>query len=228
MSTHAVAPRQGIKVFIVAEVRLYEEGLARVIDGDPRFHLAGTASDARQALTAIAGLDEPPRVALFDVGTPRGIGALTAFLAEQPGVRVIALAVRMAEQDVLEWAEAGVGGIIGQEDSIDDLFATIETVANGETLCSPRIAATLLRRVAALKQQRSAGPAHASLTTREREIVRLIDDGLSNKEIAEILRISVPTVKNHVHRIIEKLNVSRRAEAAAVLRRERQAAGASV
>lgn len=224
---HVGERTRAIGVFIVAEVRLHEQGLVRVIDGDPRFCVAGTASDAQRAPTALAGLAVPPRVLLLDVSMPNGCHLLATLADEHPDVRVIALAVRKVEQDVLEWAEAGVAGIVGQEDSIEDLLATIEAVVNGETLCSPRVAATLLRRVATQKRERTSAPARDALTTREQEIVRLIDNGLSNKEIAELLRISLPTVKNHVHHIIEKLNVTRRAEAAAVLRRERVASGSA-
>jgi DNA-binding NarL/FixJ family response regulator len=214
---------QTIRVFIVTEVRLYEQGLIGAIDADPRCRVAGSATDTRQACAAIALLEPPPHVLLLDVGAS-GPAALERVAAVQPDVRVIALAVRGHEEDVLDWAEAGAAGIVGQEDSVEDLLRTIEAVVHGETACSPRVAATLLRRVATVKREHLPGPAHAALTPREREIVRLIDSGKSNKEIAAVLRISVPTVKNHVHRIIEKLNVNRRAEAAAVLRAERQRA----
>ena len=95
----------------------------------------------------------------------------------------------------------------------------VESVARGEMLCSPRLAATLLHRVATLAQERhSPGPLD-SLTVRERQIVDLLGDGLSNKEIARGLQIEVTTVKNHVHHILEKLQVARRADAATFARR---------
>jgi two-component system, NarL family, nitrate/nitrite response regulator NarL len=222
------ASPKAIRIFIVAAVRLYEQGLASMLGADPRFRVAGTAPDTGTALDMIAGLDEPPRVMLLDVGTPSGPAAVAALASRQPEVSVVALAVRNTEEDVLEWAEAGVAGLIGSEDSVAELAATIERVADGQTLVSPRIAATLLRRVATVRRDRARGPAHAVLTDREHEIVRLIDNGLSNKEIAMVLRISLPTVKNHVHHIIAKLNVSRRAEAAALLRHERATAHAGM
>jgi two-component system, NarL family, nitrate/nitrite response regulator NarL len=86
--------------------------------------------------------------------------------------------------------------------------------------CSPKLAATLLRRVAALAQEQRSPSALDSLTIRERQIVGLIGDGLSNKEIASGLKIEVATVKNHVHNILEKLNVTRRSEAAALVERK--------
>jgi DNA-binding NarL/FixJ family response regulator len=222
------ATQQAISVFIVTEVRLYEQGLIRLFNDDPRIKVAGSASDGPPAPATITCGSEPPHVLLLDTSMPGAAGVLDAVAGEPTPVRVIAIAVRNVEHEVVEWAEAGVAAIVGQEDSIDELLATIAAVADGETLCSPRVAATLLRRVATQKRERAPGPAHAALTTREREIVRLIDAGLSNKEIAAVLNISLPTAKNHVHHIIEKLNVTRRAEAAAMLRRERATVGAAL
>jgi DNA-binding NarL/FixJ family response regulator len=91
-------------------------------------------------------------------------------------------------------------------------------VTRGEFLCSPGTAATLLRRVAALAAERHTADNGARLTPREQQVVRLIDEGLSNKEIARRLSIEVRTVKNHVHSILEKLQVRRRGEAAARMR----------
>jgi len=88
----------------------------------------------------------------------------------------------------------------------------------GEAVCSPRVAGALLRRIAALATDGRSDRVPAHLTKREREIMGLIDEGLSNKEIAKRLRIEVATVKNHVHNILEKLQVHRRGEAAARVR----------
>jgi DNA-binding NarL/FixJ family response regulator len=95
------------------------------------------------------------------------------------------------------------------------LVATLESATRGEALFSPRMAASLLRRVAALAATQPSPSAQVRLTPRERDIMRLLDEGLSNKEIAQRLGIEVATVKNHVHNILEKLQVHRRGEAAA-------------
>ena len=100
---------------------------------------------------------------------------------------------------------------------MDDLTSTIISVTRGELLCSPRVAATLLRRVGALANGARAPHALRGLTFREREVLDLIDGGLSNKEIAVRLHIEVATVKNHVHNLLEKLHVTSRAQAAAQL-----------
>lgn len=95
----------------------------------------------------------------------------------------------------------------------------VESVPRGETLCSPGIAATLFHRVAALARELQLEPIEGRLTARELDVRRLIEEGLANKEIATALSIELPTVKNHVHRILEKLNVRHRTEAAARARR---------
>jgi DNA-binding NarL/FixJ family response regulator len=119
------------------------------------------------------------------------------------------------EHDVIPCAEAGVAACLPRETTLADLSATIERVAAGESNASPRVAAMLLRRIATLAERNSP---EANLTAREEEILVLIDDGLSNKQIARRLSIELPTVKNHVHNILEKLHVHRRYEAAARMR----------
>ena len=205
-----------ISVVIVAGVRLYEDGLAKVLGDDEGFEVAATAAGLGQALVRMRQLANVPHVVLLDIGQDDGVEALRAFRDEFPGVQVVALAIREVEEDVIMWAEAGVAGFVVRDASIADLKATLECVARGETLCSPRLAATLLRRVAALSQRQLE--TKTNLTTREREIAGLLEEGRSNKEIAGRLGIELSTVKNHVHNILEKLQVRGRGEAAAVLR----------
>jgi DNA-binding NarL/FixJ family response regulator len=205
------------EVVVVAAVRMYEEGLARVLGDDARFRVAGTASTARGLLDLLPTLERPPRVVLLDLGIEEGLAALRELRSAWPGTAVIALAVRDVPVDVVAWAEAGAAGIVPREASVGRLADVVESVARGESLCSPRATAALLRRVAALAEgERDARL--RPLTRREQEIADLLERGLSNKEIAARLTIELPTVKNHVHSILEKLSVGRRAEAGAVLR----------
>jgi two-component system nitrate/nitrite response regulator NarL len=110
---------------------------------------------------------------------------------------------------------------VTQDASLDDLAGTIRGVLRGELRCPPRIAATLFKRVAALAAP--GRPALATvLTAREREVLAVLDEGLSNKQIAARLCIEIATVKNHVHHILEKLQVASRSEATAYARRHPQ------
>jgi two-component system, NarL family, nitrate/nitrite response regulator NarL len=207
-----------IRVLVVAGVRFYRDGVAAALSADPRFEVVGAAADVSDAAAAFASLE--PDVILLDLAGADGPGRVRSLLGRAPAACVVALGVREAEDDVLPLAEAGVAGYVTRDGSVDDLLAAVVSVAAGETICSPRMTATLLRRVALLARDRAAEEPdpERDLTSRERQIVALIDEGLSNKEIATRLRIELATVKNHVHNILEKLHVRRRGEAAAAVR----------
>lgn len=205
-----------IRVLIVAHIRLYREGLAVMLQHEQRISVVGAAVGADEALVALR--EHQPDVVLLDMAIPDNALLVRALVAAVPGTKVVALAVPEVEREVLACAEAGVAGYVTREGSVEDVVAAVESVARGEMLCSPRMAATLLQRVATLALERSPGNIEARLTRRELEILDLIDQGLSNKEIARRLTIELSTVKNHVHNVLEKLNVSRRGEAAARVR----------
>src|SRR5262249_26134757 len=143
-----------------------------------------------------------PAILLFRMSARNGLPTLQAIARSAPEVRVIVLGVNDAEEEVVRYAEAGAAGYLLQDGSLNELVATIVSVAEGETLCSPRVAAALLRRLAALAADRHSSVAHARLTAREQEIMQLVGHGLSNKQIAQRLSIEIWTVKNHVHNIL--------------------------
>jgi len=205
-----------IRVVIVADTRLYREGLAQVLSRGPQISVIATATGGDESFSRLSELE--PDVILIDMAITGGLRAVRGLVESAPAARVVALAVAEQDEDVLGCAEAGVSGYVPREASVDDLVRVIESVARGEAICSPRIAATLLRRVALLAAGQGATRPQTPLTGREREIVRLIDRGLSNKDIARELGIEVATVKNHVHNLLEKLRVHRRGEAAARMR----------
>ncbi len=205
-----------IRILVVADIRLYRDGLVEILSREQELLVVGTADCAAGALAQAADLS--PDVILVDQAMPESVPTVRALLAHRPSVKIISLAVRENEREVIACAEAGVSGYVPREASLDDLLAVVDSVGRGELLCSPQVAASLLRRVA----WRATGGAEVEpanpLTVRELEIVRLIEQGLSNKEIAVRLGIEVATVKNHVHNLLEKLRLRRRAEAAAYLR----------
>jgi two-component system, NarL family, nitrate/nitrite response regulator NarL len=205
------------RVLILTEVGVHREALARSLGGDGRVGVVGTAADLEEALAA---LDEVgPDIVLVDMPTPAGADAVRALVVATPEIKVVALAVPEVERDVIAFAEAGAAGYVAREGSMQDLVAVIESVARGECLLSPEIAAKVFRRVATLAREPRLEPIDERLTARELDVLRLIEEGLSNKEIATALSIELPTVKNHVHSVLEKLNVRRRTAAAARARR---------
>jgi two-component system nitrate/nitrite response regulator NarL len=204
------------RVLIVSEVRLYREGLARLLRRDQRLDVVGTSGNVPDAIERLKGLPEPPEAVLFDLPAPAGLEALERIETAVPRARILVLNLSDSdEQGVIAWAEAGVSGLLARDVDVDDVAQAVETTAQGGTVCSPRLAALLLRRVAKAAEDRSMT---APLTSREREIAALLEQGLSNKEIAANLQIELPTVKNHVHSILTKLKASRRGQAAAMLR----------
>jgi two-component system, NarL family, nitrate/nitrite response regulator NarL len=206
-------------VLVVSAVRLFRDGLAEILSRQSAIDVVGTSATTEEASEILEHAS--PSVLLLDVPTTDGPEVIRAIARIADGVKVVVLGIVESEAEVIAWAEAGVAGYVSRDASGADLTQVIEAVARGETLFPPRIAALLLRRVSALATTRpsleSSEPT-GGLTTRERDIVELIDQGLSNKEIASQLCIEVSTVKNHVHNILDKLHVHRRSQAAALMR----------
>lgn len=214
---------QRTTVLILVGVRLYREGLADALARDPRLDLVGAAADAGNALELTFKLR--PDVVLVDLQLPDAAPFVRACTTGPPNAAVLALTRSDSEEELLAVAQAGITGYVTHDTSLTELAVALESAARGEMICSPRAAATLLRQLGALTRHAHAGEG-GGLTPRELQIVQLIDAGRSNKEIARELYIEIPTVKNHVHNILEKLGVRRRGEAAAKLRRRGTLGGA--
>jgi two-component system, NarL family, nitrate/nitrite response regulator NarL len=202
----------GPTVFIVSDIRLLREGLLLSLSRQPSLAVADSA-DLTISPTQIAAAR--PDVVLLDVGAPGGLETLLVLRQALPDLKIVAIAVSDIEQEVVACAEAKVSGFVSRDGSIQDLVTAVHCAMRNELVCPPRIAGMLFRRVAAIGSKRSPGPDNSALTRREHEIVSLMTQGLSNKEIARQLRIQNATVKNHIHSILAKLHVRRRGEVAA-------------
>ncbi len=202
-----------LRVFIVSEVRLYRDGFARVLAERPELEVAdGTAEEVLVRLGAYQ-----PRIVLADSLVVRTTDLVAR--AAEIGAKVVAFGVAEEdEKEVLACAEAGVAGFVGREATFDELVVAMKVASRGDLCCSPRVASLLVRRIVSLSGPPSYLYENLRLTRRQGEIASLLDRGLSNKEIASRLCIDVATVKNHVHYLLEKLQVHRRAEAAAIIR----------
>jgi two-component system, NarL family, nitrate/nitrite response regulator NarL len=200
------------RVFVIAEVELRREGLSALLDRERRLEFAGSCA----AHTLPTPFHGEAHVYLVDVPAPAGPALVRELSATRPDADVIAVAISDSPDEILTWAEAGIAAYTTREETFDDLVETVRGVINGEARCSPHVSAALLRRVATLAAENAASS--DVLTEREAEVAALLAAGLPNKEIAQQLEISVPTVKHHVHSILSKLNVHGRGEAAARLR----------
>ncbi len=209
--------RPTIEIFVLVSVRLYRDGIAEALQQDRRFRVVGSAASLDSARQALETFTEAPDLALVDVDLAEGVDAARTLRSVWPGTTIVALAVRENDEDVVSWVEAGASGLVSREATLAELLDGVEAAARGEVFVSQPVAAALIRRVASVAGERTVANG-TLLTRREREIVRLIGDGLSNKEIARSLQIELATVKNHVHNILEKLRVNRRTDAVAAAR----------
>lgn len=209
--------RARIRLLVACPVRLFRDGLASTLRKFRRFVVA-TAASANDSLAVI--LRQPPDVILLDMTLAEGRAILELVAREKLATKVVALGIADVDTEVIACAEAGLAGYVVRDDTIDRVVTVIEDVHRGELACSPRVAAAAFRRLASLARRIETAPA-ADLTIRERQVLELIEEGLSNKQIASRLHVAVSTVKNHVHHILEKRGVRRRAQAASGRRRER-------
>ena len=199
-----------VDVVVMGSVRVYRDAVAAALDRRADLQVVAVVGSSDEAVAWLRG--HGADVVVADAATSAGIRAVEALSAVAPAAKVVALAGVDDGWGVIACAEAGVSGFVTCEGAVDDVAAAVSAVARGESACSPTVAATLPRRVSTVAR-RTGEP--SKLTPREREILALIDDGLSNKEIAADLSIEVSTVKNHVHNILEKLGARRRSEAVA-------------
>jgi DNA-binding NarL/FixJ family response regulator len=227
-----VAPREAIvlgrepprlRIAVVSGVRFLREGLAEILERDPLVSVVRLCTDLSEAVALSPALDAD--VVLLDATIPDGAAAVRRALDIAPGLRIVAVAVRETEDDIISWAEAGVVGYIPSTAALADLVRLVMDIHSGEQVCSGRVVAGLLRRIA-LGANRGSGrnsphPVPA-LTKRERQAAELIRTGLSDKEIARRLNISLATTKSHVHNLLGKLNARRRSEVAEHLREYEQ------
>src|SRR5262245_59421333 len=214
--TAAEAASDRLQILIVSPVRLLRDGLAVLLRQRPNVQSVEAVESAELAIEALRR--SAPTLILLDVATDDGLTVARRLAGASNGAQILGFAARAHDHDVLAYASAGITGFVPREASAQDLFDAVDRAVQGELLCSPRIAATLFKHLAALSSAPKPNVGPAQLTDREREIVRFIDEGLSNKEIARHLSIEVSTVKNHVHNILEKLHVTRRGKVSARVR----------
>lgn len=191
-----------IKVLLVDDHPVVRRGLAACLNRQEQIELVGEAADGREALEKARALQ--PDVVVTDVEMPVMNGAdLTVALArEVPTARVLVLSIYRAPGHVLRMVQAGAAGYMFKESPLEELLRGIEQVAKGEPFFSENVAQIALNQV--VRGQMSG---EQSLTVREREVLIRIAEGLSNKEIADVLGLGVRTVETHRERAMRKLNI---------------------
>ena len=207
-----------LHIAVVSGVRFLREALAETLERDPLVSIVGLCTDLIEAVALRPILQ--PDVLLVDATIPDGPNVLRRALDIAPDMRIVTFAVRETEDHIVAWAEAGVIGYIPSTAALADLVRLVMEIHSGEQVCSGRVAAGLLRHIAlsARGNGRNATFLPPGLTERERLVAELVGTGLSNKEIARQLSISLTTTKSHVHMLLGKLNVRRRKQVAEYFR----------
>jgi DNA-binding NarL/FixJ family response regulator len=205
------------RVFLVADIRLYRDGMVHALTDNADVEVVGAASPTLPNCEHDIRLAEPA-VLLIEGSALREDSLVTRLDSIAPGCRVVAFGVVDDEREVIHCVEQGVSGFVSRDAGLDQLVEIIQSVARGEFSCTPRETTLLLQGVRTLAADRRPG-APSCLTGREQQVIALVDNGLSNKDIAHRLGIELSTVKNHIHNILSKLHTTRRGEAAASVRR---------
>lgn len=212
-----------IRVMICDDHALFRRGLIMVLEAEDDIEIVGEAEDGRDAVERVA--DIVPDVVLMDVRMPEidGIEATRMIADRAPSAKILMLTVSDEESDLYEAIKAGATGYLLKEISIEEVASAVRAVVSGQSLISPSMASKLLTEFTNLAKradERTSVPT-PRLTERELEVLRLVAQGMSNREIAGELYISENTVKNHVRNILEKLHLHTRMEAVMYAVREK-------
>ncbi len=212
-----------IHILLIEDNRLLREGIAAMLDDHDDFKVVARSEDG-DAVRQLKSLNLPPDVVLLDLGLEKvnSLKLMALLQEELPTAKIIAMDILPDHVDVVEFVKAGGSGFILKNAPLEDWIKTIKTVAMGEKVLPPVLTQSLFTQIIELALSSGKDiPADAiQFTRREREVVDLIAEGLSNKEIAESLHIATYTVKSHVHNILEKLALSTRLQIAAFARKE--------
>ncbi len=206
-----------IRVLIVDDHAIVRKGIRALLSESDGFEIVGEAADGQEAVAVAA--ESQPDVILMDLLMPGmdGIEATRQITAQRPGARILVLTSFAADNKLFPAIKAGAMGYLLKDSSPEDLLRAIRQVHRGEPALHPTIARKLLQEIA---QPVDLSPAPEALTARELAVLRLIAQGLSNQEIADQLSISEPTVRTHVSRILGKLHLASRTQAALYAVRE--------
>jgi len=206
-----------IRLLLADDHGLFREGLRRLLADHPRVTVVGEAADAQEVLRRARRLQ--PDIVLMDVHMPGGgIEATRTIRAELPDVQVLILTVSESEEDLMAAVRAGAKGYILKTADFDQLLRSIDTVAAGQPAFNREMTNKLLSQLSSLDgaaSPRRRGDTRRELSERELEILRLIAQGASNRQIANQLYLSENTVRTHLAHILEKLQLQNRVQAAA-------------
>jgi two-component system response regulator NreC len=195
------------RVLLADDHRLMRSGLRLVIERHPEFTVVGEADDGRQAVAMAGSLN--PDVIVMDIGMPNlsGIEAARQISGEHPEIAIVMLSMHSDEGYVLRALKAGARAYLLKDSAEEDLTRAIESVRDGKSFFSPAVSQVLLQDYMRKLQRAGAEDSYDLLSGREREILQLVAEGKSSKEIAGMLNLSIYTVETHRSNLMQKLNL---------------------
>jgi DNA-binding NarL/FixJ family response regulator len=206
-----------IRIFLIEDNRIFREGISALIDAQEDLRVVGSIGGGQDVLAKVQAAK--PRVVLMDLGLRNGNGLRIASAVKRalPSSRVIVMGLIPSQEEIIEFVEAGAAGFLLKDASIVEVLGTIRSVAHGAKILPPPLTGMLFTHVVdqALKNSPRSLAGAVIMTRREREVIVLVAEGLSNKEIAARLSLSTFTVKSHIHNILEKLALHSRLQIAA-------------
>ena len=212
-----------ISILLIEDNRLLREGIADMLNDQGEFEVVARSEDG-DAVHQLKSLKNPPDIVLLDLGLEKenSLRLMSLLREELPEAKVIAMDILPDHVDIVEFVKAGGCGFIMKSAPPGDYVNTIKAVLAGAKVLPPILTKSLFTQIVESAQSSGRGIPDNSiqLTNREREIVDLISEGLSNKEIAERLHIATFTVKSHIHNILEKLTLSTRLQISAFARKQ--------
>ena len=211
-----------IRILLVEDNRILRDGITALLDKEKDFTVTGLSDGGRDVVAMTRKVK--PHVVLLDLGleSKNGLEIVENLKKEFPGIKIIGMGLAPSQTDIVECVQAGADGFILKDAKVEDVIYTIREVAAGRTVLPNTMTASLFFQVAEhalLKGNRNLKGA-IRMTQREKEIIALIVEGGSNKQIAGKLNIATFTVKSHVHNILEKLELHSRLQIARYSRDE--------
>jgi len=206
-----------IKLIVIEDNRLLREGITAMIEEQPDLKVAAALGTSENILVKIGTLK--PNIALLDLGlrNQNSLKVVKSIIKKFTQTKIIVMDLVPVHEEILEFVQAGVSGFILKDATVDDFLRTIRSVAKGNKVLPPHLTDSLFSQIV---EHAVSGPKSSTLiksvrmTKREKQVIELIADGLTNKEIAQKLHLSTYTIKSHVHNILEKLALHTRVQIA--------------
>jgi len=211
-----------IRILLVEDNRILRDGITALLDKEKDFTVTGLSDGGRDVVAMTRKVK--PHVVLLDLGleSKNGLEIVENLKKEFPGIKIIGMGLAPSQADIMEFVQAGADGFILKDATLEDVANTIRSVSAGRIVLPSSMTTSLFFQIAEhalLKGKRNLRGA-TRMTQREKEIIALISDGMSNKQIASNLNIATFTVKSHVHNILEKLELQSRLQIARYSRAE--------